>query len=176
MKIPNLLTLLRFILIIPIAISFFVPEWNIIAFFLLLAAWITDVFDGIIAKKFNQKSKVGAFMDPTVDKFLVLTIFVVLVDLNVIPFWIAILIIGRDFLVQAIRNLAKSKGKILKSEWSGKLKFGLQMLTFVTAAYSLSFQINMQIVYWVAIITLLESYYALAEFLYKNKTFLSVVN
>jgi phosphatidylglycerophosphate synthase len=89
------------------------------------------------------------------------------------PVWLAILIIGRDVLVQAVRSLAEARNHILKSYWTGKIKFGLQMLTFVSAASVLSFGIDTAIVYWIALITLVESYYALAEFLWKNREFLS---
>ncbi len=172
MNIPNSLTLLRIMLLIPTTIFFYMPGFYIISLICILFAWLTDILDGIIAKRFNMQTQFGAFTDPTVDKFLVLAIFIVLVDLKIVPMWIAVLIIGRDVLVQAIRNIAESHNRILKSYWTGKIKFGLQMLTFASAAFVLAFGFDISIVYWIAVITLLESYYALGEFLWKNRDFL----
>ena len=91
--------------------------------------------------------------------------------------WLVILMLFRDFLVQGIRSMVKAEGVILKSELSGKLKFGMQMFTliFATLLWALSYSYPSMTswmfyaIFWVMVVATIEAYYALIEFLYKNK-------
>jgi len=185
MDIPNKLTLIRFISIPFIIIALYIQtkEAAYAALILLVIAWLTDIFDGYLAKKNGLNTKRGAFFDPFVDKILVVFTFIVLGDLNIIPMWLVILMLFRDYITQAARSLANVKGVILKSEWSGKIKFGLQMITLIFAAFLLALSYSfdsigawmLTAIFWMMVIATAEAYYALFEFLYKNKEKLKVL-
>jgi len=179
MNIPNKLTTIRFITIPLIIIALYI-QTAAAAYFalvLLIIAWITDLFDGIIARKAKLRTKFGAFFDPFVDKILVSFVFIAMGDLGLIPIWIVILMLFRDYLTQGIRSMVKAEGIILKSEWSGKIKFILQMTTivFATFLFALSFSFSSVkawmylAIFIVMVISTIEAYYALFEFLYKNR-------
>jgi len=151
-----------------------------IAFGLIIVAGLTDIFDGIIARKYNLKTEFGAFMDPFVDKLMIISLFIVLLDLGLVPGWIVLLLIARDIFTQGVRSAMNAKGKILKSEVSGKVKALLQIITILFAIFlSAIFKAGLftvfldtwtlTLIFWVALITLIESYIALAEFFVKNR-------
>lgn len=179
MNLPNKLVTVRLITVPLIIVSLYLDSVyaKYTALFLLILAWLTDYLDGIVARKFNMQTKFGAFYDPFVDKILVSFTFIVLVDLKLIPIWLVILMLFRDYLVQGIRSMVKEEGVILKSEWSGKIKFILQMATLVIAAFLFALSYSYpsvgiwmyNVIFWVMVVATAEAYYALFEFLYKNK-------
>lgn len=148
-----------------------------IALILLILAWLTDVLDGYLAKRNKSITKKGAFFDPFVDKVLVSFAFIVLGDLKIMPMWLVLLMIFRDFATQAIRNAANSGGVILKSEWSGKIKFGLQMIALIFAVLLIALSYTIEdvrkwmypAIFWFMVIVVIWSYYALFEFISKNR-------
>lgn len=95
MNIPNSLTLLR-ILLIPVYIGLLVYELFDQALMVLLAAGITDALDGTIARAANQKTRLGAFLDPLADKLLLTSGFLTLSITHVIPSWVTIVVVSRD--------------------------------------------------------------------------------
>lgn len=96
--IPNLISLLRIVLVVPI--TWFIIESNFkIAAILFFIAGFSDFFDGFFARKLNQESHIGAMLDPIADKILIVTLIIVLGYVNIIPFWFSILIIARDVLI-----------------------------------------------------------------------------
>jgi len=185
MNIPNKLTLIRLLIIPPIIIALYLQtkEAAYVALILLVIAWITDLLDGYLAKKNTLTTKRGAFFDPFVDKILVVFTFIVLGDLKIIPMWLVILMLFRDYITQAVRSMANVKGEILKSEWSGKLKFGMQMVTLIFTSFLLALSYSfdsvgawmLTAIFWMMVIVTAEAYYALFEFLYKNKKKLKVL-
>ncbi|MBW2142856.1 MAG: CDP-alcohol phosphatidyltransferase family protein [Deltaproteobacteria bacterium] len=98
MTIPNLITILRIILT-PIFIIFLLNDAYLPALILFVVAGISDAVDGLIARLFNQKSKLGAFLDPLADKILLVSAFVVLSAKNDVYAWLAVVVISRDFLI-----------------------------------------------------------------------------
>ncbi|MBW1901051.1 MAG: CDP-diacylglycerol--glycerol-3-phosphate 3-phosphatidyltransferase [Deltaproteobacteria bacterium] len=98
MTIPNLITILRIILT-PIFIIFLLNDAYLPALILFVVAGISDAIDGLIARLFNQKSKLGAFLDPLADKILLVSAFVVLSAKNDVYAWLAVVVISRDFLI-----------------------------------------------------------------------------
>ena len=184
MNIPNKLTLTR-LLIVPfiiIALYMQTKEAAYASLTLLVIAWVTDILDGYLAKKNGLRTKYGVFFDPFVDKILVSFTFIVLGDLKIIPMWLVILILFRDYVTQAIRNKAGEKGIILESEWSGKIKFGLQMTTLIFAALLLALSYSFEsiktwmltAIFWAMMVATVEAYYALFEFLHKNRRILKI--
>ncbi|MBN2368701.1 CDP-alcohol phosphatidyltransferase family protein, partial [Candidatus Woesearchaeota archaeon] len=145
--------------------------------------WLTDILDGFIARKYNLQTRFGAFFDQFVDKIFITFGLIALTDLGFIPIWLTLPMLFRDYLVTGIRSLMNSEGKILKSEMSGKLKFGLQMLTILTATLLSALSLTnpdikkwmYTVILWVMIIATAEAYYALIEFFWKNRKILGKV-
>jgi len=134
MTIPNILTLLRIVLIPVFVAVFYLPfEWSGWAAGAIFAlAAITDWFDGYLARKLNQMSPFGAFLDPVADKLIVATSLVLLVESYSTP-WLtlpAMVIIGREIVISALREWMAELGKraSVAVSYVGKVKTALQML------------------------------------------------
>ena len=95
MNIPNSLTILR-ILLVPVYVGLLVYERFDQALIVLLVAGITDALDGTIARAVNQRTRLGAFLDPLADKLLLTSGFITLSTIHVIPSWVTIVIVSRD--------------------------------------------------------------------------------
>jgi len=128
--IPNILTFLR-LLAIPVFMYLLVqPDLvsRAIAFALFLAAALTDLVDGYIARKYQQESELGKFLDPLADKALVVAALLVFIFLSAqVQLWMVICIVGRDVLITFLRSLAIRKGKSLRTSVMGKVKTAFQM-------------------------------------------------
>ncbi len=90
-------------------------------------ASITDLLDGYVARRSKQVTKFGILLDPIADKLLVISALIIFVDMELIPAWIAIVIIVREFLVTGLRIVAVSKDIIIPAESGGKLKMTAQI-------------------------------------------------
>ena len=98
MTIPNMITLLRFLLVPAVVYWLLVGEWRL-AFAGFLIAGISDGIDGFIARHFNQRSKLGGYLDPMADKLLLVSVFVVLGFMGELPLWLVIAAVSRDGLI-----------------------------------------------------------------------------
>jgi cardiolipin synthase (CMP-forming) len=98
MTLPNLITVARFIMV-PLVILAMINGEMLTAFVLFLLAGVSDGLDGFIARNFNQRSELGAWLDPVADKFLLVSVFVVLGWLGVLPSWLVIFAVSRDALI-----------------------------------------------------------------------------
>ena len=144
LNVPNLLTWLR-ILMIPLVIGvFYVPEvwlssWhrNLIATALFGAAAVTDWLDGYLARRLNQMSAFGAFLDPVADKLMIAAALIVLVELERVDAVIAVIIIGREIAVSAMREwMAKiGQAKSVAVNLLGKIKTISQMIAVPLLLY-----------------------------------------
>ena len=136
-NLPNLVTLLR-ILLIPLIVGvFYLPDsWlsfggkNIAATAIFIFAAITDWLDGYLARKLNQMSAFGAFFDPVADKLVVIGALIVLLHLNRVDMVVALIIIGREIAISALREWMATLGhsKSVAVAFVGKLKTVLQMV------------------------------------------------
>ncbi len=146
--IPNLLTGLRIALIPAIVVLYYLPyHWSDMACGLLFAlVGITDAFDGYLARKLGQVSRLGAFLDPVADKLIVVTALVLIVSRN--PVWYvtltAVVIIGREIAISALREWMAEIGARQKMKVTGVAKFktivqivGLSMMLFREELFSL---------------------------------------
>lgn len=143
MNLPNKLTIFRIILVpIMVIIPFLgiqgeilgIPiEYWIIDFIFILAS-LTDKLDGYLARKNNQVTTFGKFLDPLADKILVLAAMIMLVQMAKLPAWIPIIVLAREFLLSGYRLIAVEKGGtvIAASKW-GKLKTVTQMIAIILA-------------------------------------------
>jgi len=144
-NIPNLVTLLR-VLLIPLIVGvFYLPEtWlsfegkNIAATGIFIFAAITDWLDGYLARKLNQMSAFGAFFDPVADKLVVIGALVILLYLNRVDMVVALIIIGREFAISALREWMATMGqrKSVAVAFIGKLKTVLQMVAIPLLLFS----------------------------------------
>lgn len=143
-NLPNLLTWQR-ILAIPLLVCvYLVPfdAWgehsrNLVATILFILASITDWLDGWLARRLGQQTELGAFLDPVADKLLVCVALVMLLDLGRINAGIAIIIIGREITISALREWMASIGarKSVAVNWMGKVKTAVQMLAIPMLLY-----------------------------------------
>ena len=143
-NLPNLLTWQR-ILAIPLLVCvYLVPfdAWgehsrNLVATILFILASITDCLDGWLARRLGQQTELGAFLDPVADKLLVCVALVMLLDLGRINAGIAIIIIGREITISALREWMASIGarKSVAVNWMGKVKTAVQMLAIPMLLY-----------------------------------------
>ena len=99
-QIPNAITILRILLVIPIGILLW-QNRHVEAFVLMLIAGVSDALDGFLARRFNWLSRLGATLDPLADKFLVACVFIVFTLQSHIPLWVAIIVLLRDFTIIA---------------------------------------------------------------------------
>ncbi|MBU0759775.1 MAG: CDP-diacylglycerol--glycerol-3-phosphate 3-phosphatidyltransferase [Candidatus Omnitrophica bacterium] len=124
MNLPNKLTISRIILAAVLILFLFIkgPGAKFIALTLFLIACVTDYYDGYIARKNGIITDFGRFMDPIADKILILGGFLAFVEMKIIPAWMVMVIIAREFIITGIRILALSKKKVLAAEVAGKHK------------------------------------------------------
>src|SRR5436853_5584069 len=108
-------------------------EKELVASLLFIAASITDGIDGYLARKRGQITTLGMLLDPLADKLLIAAAFVTLVQLNpsLVPAWVAIVVIGREFLVTGLRSIAASEGFTIEASELGKFKMVVQIVSVV---------------------------------------------
>jgi len=141
MNLPNKLTLSR-ILAVPVFLFFLVPGW--FGQFMCLDQWgryaaaavfviasITDLLDGMIARKQNSVSQMGKFLDTIADKLLVTTALTALVATDNLSVWAVVIIIAREFIVTGIRVVAAGQGVVIAAGKLGKLKTTFQTIAIV---------------------------------------------
>lgn len=138
LNLPLTLTLIRLVLspiLLPIFLTLYLPANNLIincmlaVFFLLFA--LTDLLDGLLARRFKQVTNVGKMLDPIADKFMVYSTLITLVYVQKLYFYWAIIIIGREFFVMALREIALFYRFTVPVAWLGKIKTAFQMI-FIT--------------------------------------------
>jgi len=176
-NLPNLLTWLR-ILAIPLLIAlFYLPErWltgyerNLISSILFAAAAVTDWLDGYLARRLNQTSAFGAFLDPVADKLMVAAALIVLLQLGRLDAILAFIIIGREIAISALREwMAKvGRGKSMTVNFLGKIKTTSQLVAIPLLLYHDpigewfdAFRIGTWLIYLAAALTLLSMFYYL---------------
>ena len=140
MNLPNSITLIR-ILSIPLLIwilssdrfSSTNGEKELLSSMLFIGAAMTDGIDGYLARKRGQITPMGILLDPLADKLLIAAAFVVLVQFNpvLVPAWVAIVVIGREFLVSGLRSIAAAEGFTIEASELGKFKMVVQIVAVV---------------------------------------------
>lgn len=126
MNLPNKLTVAR-VIAVPFFIAAFILEYYLVAFVIFAAASLTDMLDGQIARKYNLITNFGKIMDPLADKILVYSAFCLMIG-HLIPAWMFIIILSREFVVSGMRTVAASEGIVVAAGMSGKIKTVLQMI------------------------------------------------
>ncbi|MGA7110752.1 MAG: CDP-diacylglycerol--glycerol-3-phosphate 3-phosphatidyltransferase [Terracidiphilus sp.] len=166
MNLPNSITMSR-IVMIPLLLWILSPhfplqgiggEQEIFASVLFVLASLTDGLDGYLARKRGQITTMGMLLDPLADKIMVTAALVALVAYNphVVKVWIAVVIIGREFLISGLRSIASSEGFTIQASELGKLKTVIQIVSVVSAIlahhwYDWQFGLLVIPVEWIAI-------------------------
>lgn len=129
MTTANKITMVR-ILMIPFFIYFALQNDKtsfIVALVLFCAASFTDFLDGYVARKYNQVTDFGKFVDPLADKLLVTAALLIFIEKGIFPAWMVFIILAREFIITSLRNVAAAKGKVLAASWTGKVKTCVQI-------------------------------------------------
>jgi CDP-diacylglycerol--glycerol-3-phosphate 3-phosphatidyltransferase len=140
MNLPNALTILR-IFFVPFLVAALVEqdlaiEWHgavlvtngFLALGIFLAAAATDLLDGYLARRWKQITTVGTLLDPIADKLLISAALVSLVQIRMVPAWMVVLIIGREFAVSGLRSIAAAEGYTIQASDLGKTKMITQVI------------------------------------------------
>ncbi len=172
MNLPNKLTMLRVVMIPFFVVFMLVPiaggadKW--IAMALFIAASLTDMLDGHIARKYHLVTNFGKFMDPLADKLLVCSALICLVDLGRIPSWVVIVIIAREFIISGFRLIASDNGVVIAASYWGKFKTTFQMVMICLMIADLEpLRLLTAAVMWIALALTVVS---LMDYLVKNKS------
>jgi cardiolipin synthase len=170
-NIPNILTVSRFFFIPFIFGAILNYQW-LTAAILLTISGLTDVLDGIIARKFNFVSNFGKLIDPLADKANQLFTLIALAYINIIPWWILIVVFSKELLMVAGASFLYGKKLVVSSRWFGKLSTVLFYLAIVSSLiihfFNISFQFDIYIYYVALACTVLSLFMYGREFFLKG--------
>lgn len=139
--------------------------WMWIAFALFILASITDYVDGSIARKRNQVTDLGKFLDPLADKLLVLAAMVMFCQWNLIPAWALMIVLTREFAVTGLRLVAVGNGTVIAAGWSGKIKTAS---TMIGLCFAMAFPGVSWLVTTVNIVIVVTTVYSGVEYFIQN--------
>ena len=183
MNLPNKLTIFRVILI-PFFVFFLLTDvlgaaGDTLALVIFIVASLTDMLDGKIARKYNLVTNFGKFMDPLADKLLVCSAMICLVDLRLLPSWIVIIIIAREFIISGFRLIAAEHQIVIAASMWGKFKTTFQMAMIILLILNMNFDVYVAGVGIIHVLALIATYVALVltivsliDYLCKNKAVL----
>lgn len=170
MNLPNKLTILRVIFIIPFVIIMLTEccgeysKWVALALFVI--ASITDFLDGNIARRKGIVTNFGKFMDPLADKLLVCSAMLCLMEAGRIPAWAVIVIMSREFIISGLRTVAADNGVVIAASYWGKFKTVSQMVMIIMMICDFSvLRITTIVVMYIAVTLTVIS---LVDYLIKN--------
>lgn len=169
LNLPNSLTLGR-IAAVPVLLLFLAlghggPATSIFAAFLFLAATITDLLDGYLARRYKLVTNFGRFLDPLADKLLNLAALIMLIPLGRAPAWLVFLILAREIAVTGLRAIAASEGIVIDASGLGKQKTLTQNIAIFLLLWhypflGLNFHVIGTVLLWVALVITYWSGYA----------------
>lgn len=176
MNLPNKLTLLR-VLLIPFFVAVLLLDGGnsqllrSAAAAIFIAASLTDLLDGKIARKYHLVTNFGKFMDPLADKLLVSAALICLVELGQLPAWMVIVIISREFIISGFRLVAVEQGIVIAASYWGKFKTTFQMIAIILLViHAPVLQLPARICTWAALALTIIS---LVDYVVKNITVLT---
>ena len=162
------------VILIPFFVFFLLAPYfegygNYVAVAIFIVASLTDLLDGKIARKYNLVTNFGKFMDPLADKLLVCSAMICLIELGLLPAWIVIIIIAREFIISGFRLIASDNGVVIAASYWGKFKTTFQMLMVIVLLLNFdipAFKILGTVLIWIATILTVVS---LIDYIIKNK-------
>jgi CDP-diacylglycerol--glycerol-3-phosphate 3-phosphatidyltransferase len=138
MNLPNKITISRILLMFVFLVVCNIDElfkddvlrmWcRAVGLLFAIIAGFTDILDGYLARKYDQVTDFGKLMDPLADKIFTATTFIMLVDKGLLPGWVAVVVLSREFMVTGLRLLAARKGEVIPADITGKVKTVIQMV------------------------------------------------
>ncbi|QAV34182.1 CDP-diacylglycerol--glycerol-3-phosphate 3-phosphatidyltransferase [Fervidobacterium changbaicum] len=176
-NLPNTISWLRILSTIPIVLLMYLDNY-IWAFLLFLLAALSDYIDGYFARKLGQVTKLGKVLDQMSDKILITSIFVVFVEVGMLPGWLVVILVFRDTLVSMVRMIASEAGNIIAANIFGKMKTVSQMILAISLFLEkLSFfqlerlldKANTILIYFVAFVTVISG----VLYTYQNREYLN---
>ena len=177
MNLPNKLTMAR-VIMIPFFVIFMLTGWGgeaskWISLAIFIVASLTDLLDGHIARKHNLVTNFGKFMDPLADKLLVCSAMICFIELEKLPAWFVIIIIGREFIISGFRLIAAENGVVIAANYWGKFKTVSQMIMIILLLIDLGgvFDILEQIFIWLSLALTVIS---LITYIWQNRSVLSM--
>lgn len=153
LSLPNLITLLR-LCAVPAAVYLIIKGRLDIAFWVFVGAGMSDALDGWIARRWNLRSALGALLDPVADKALLVSVYVTLAMIGVLPDWLAILVVFRDVLIVGgvvvfyLLGTPRPIEPILISKANTALQIGLAALALLLAGFGLSAPLLLEALVW----------------------------
>ena len=175
MTTANKITMVR-IAMIPFFVVFALMDgvkWQALALVLFCAASLTDFLDGYVARKYNQVTDFGKFVDPLADKLLVTAALVIFVGEGLLASWMVFLILAREFIITSLRNVAAAKGQVMAASWSGKVKTASTMIC-LCLMHLWGEPLSMNTLDWVCVIVIAATtLYSGVEYFVKNKDVLN---
>ena len=177
MNTPNKLTVARMILV-PFLVIFMLTGWGRdanrwICLVIFVAASVTDWFDGHLARKYNLITNFGKFMDPLADKLLVCSAMICMIELDRLPAWVVIIIIGREFIISGFRLIAAENGVVIAANYWGKFKTVSQMIMIILLIVDFggAFAILTEVFIWLSVALTVIS---LLTYIMQNRKVLSM--
>ena len=163
-NIPNKITLLR-IALIPVFLVLAYLELRWAALFVFIAASLTDLLDGYLARRYHQITNIGKFMDPLADKMLVLSAMCFFVEKGQMPGWALAIVLLREFAVSGLRMIAVEQNRVIAAAWSGKVK---TTCTMVGLCFMLVFGRYEWLNVFVTVVILVTTLWSGVEYFIKN--------
>ena len=173
MNLPNKLTMAR-VIMIPFFVIFMLTGWGgeaskWISLAIFIVASLTDLLDGHIARKHNLVTNFGKFMDPLADKLLVCSAMIAFTGMGIMPAWIVIIIIAREFIISGFRLIAAEKNVVIAAGMSGKIKTTVQMIMCCLLIARLPFNFMRYVEQVFIYAALVLTVYSLIVYLVQNK-------
>ena len=122
------------------------PAARLAALLVFIAAGVTDLVDGYLARKYNLVTPLGMFLDPLADKLIITSAFIAFVEIPElhVPAWMVVAIVGREFLITGLRGVAASRGTLVPADDGGKFKTSVQNTAIITILLTLIARIGLQ--------------------------------
>lgn len=165
-------------ILVPFLVVFMLTGWGgeanrWICLAIFVAASVTDWFDGHLARKYNLITNFGKFMDPLADKLLVCSAMICMIELDKLPAWVVIIIIGREFIISGFRLIAAENGIVIAANYWGKFKTVSQMIMIILLMLDFGgiFTVLTQIFIWLSVALTIIS---LLTYIMQNRKVLSM--
>ena len=165
-------------ILVPFLVIFMLTGWGRdanrwICLVIFVAASVTDWFDGHLARKYNLITNFGKFMDPLADKLLVCSAMICMIELDRLPAWVVIIIIGREFIISGFRLIAAENGVVIAANYWGKFKTVSQMIMIILLIVDFggAFAILTEVFIWLSVALTVIS---LLTYIMQNRKVLSM--
>ena len=165
-------------ILVPFLVVFMLTGWGgeanrWICLAIFVAASVTDWFDGHLARKYNLITNFGKFMDPLADKLLVCSAMICMIELDRLPAWVVIIIIGREFIISGFRLIAAENGVVIAANYWGKFKTVSQMIMIILLIVDFggAFAILTEVFIWLSVALTVIS---LLTYIMQNRKVLSM--